>query len=266
MGHPATKRLTKNSETAFSASDIEDGALPLPAFAAEVFLRPRRPMAHPGRPRKAGARHPNGRLRWVPSHDDKGHPLVLLHRMIAGGDPTDSRAGFPLGILAMQGHLADPGLEGQEAEEQTYQRLQAGLRFAAYRAGAWVGSGRPPPHPRCHLASFALATSGDETFINLDEFDPVARQRHCEREEQKARAHILVYGLYPMFVLEDIASDEHRMRFMDAEDPQLTAADHFTLSALRQALGALVRDYKPQPRDRQAGMHLGRQGHGIVPR
>jgi hypothetical protein len=185
--------------------------------------------------------------------------LTLAHRaaIIAGGDPTDARAGYPLGILAMLGHLADPGVDAKEAEEQTYLRHQAGLRYAGYRMGAWAGSDRPNPSPRSHLASFALATMGDETFLNLDEIDDLdARQRRCEMREREARAHVLVYGQYPMFVLEDVVCDEHRMHFMDKPGGRLTAAERFTLAALRQALNVLVHDYKPDRREKRGGMRL----------
>lgn len=212
-------------------------------------------MAAHGRPRKDGARHPNGRLRQPYPSVDRGHPLTLAHRaelLIAGTDPRDPRAGYALGRLEMCGALADPGLDEKEAAEQNYQRGEAGRCFGALHAVVWNGRpGRPNPFARSHLAS--LIASACEPLFDLADDDPETIKRRCGKQLREANARACVAGVsnHALRVLEAVVLYEQGLRFINTADRRPSSAwraDQRDLMDLRLALGALVREFKGERR------------------
>jgi hypothetical protein len=200
-------------------------------------------MAARGRPRKPGARQPNGRLRWEPKID-RGHELTLLHRaeLIRGADPKDQRSSYPLGIHALRGDLADPGIPFDEAAEQTDLRLQAGLTFAGLHAVVWNGlPGRPNPFPRSHLA-FAIAGACAE-LCDLDDDDRATILRRCSTKLRGAWARLALYGPFAIYIVEEIVIYEHPMRFVE-EGRQPLLAERRQVEALRAGLAGLVREFR----------------------
>jgi hypothetical protein len=105
-----------------------------------------------GRPRKLGERKLNGRLRWQPEMD-RGHEQMLAQRarLVGSADSREARAGYPLGVLALRGLLADPGCGRDRAKDQTEARLAAGVWFAADHAMSWGST-----QPRSHLADLVI--------------------------------------------------------------------------------------------------------------
>lgn len=128
---------------------------------------------HGGPARKPGPRKRNGRLRWQ-ENTDKGHELVLAHRMalVGGSDCQEAKAGYPLGVLALRGYLSEPGVDCRTAEEQTTARLAAGVWFAADHAMAY-GLGQPSSH------------LGDLVALRGASLDPDAGFRAMLRYAQK---------------------------------------------------------------------------------
>lgn len=177
-------------------------------------------MARRGRPRKAGARQPDGSLRSNPS-TDKGHILILAHRaaVIAGADPHDSFAGYPLGILALRGEIDSADHE-------------AGLKYAGLHAVVFGGSNTP----RSHLASAIGSLGGvGEVRSELSDDDRRTILRRCEKALREAVAHILLDGKRPLSVLENVVIYETAVYGQDAF---LGRRDH---KALTGALDRLCR-------------------------
>jgi hypothetical protein len=203
---------------------------------------------HGGRPRKQGDREPNGRLRRVACVNDRGHEALLAHRtaILGGADPHNPLAGECLGILYLRGDLADPGLDSVEAAEQGHQRYLAGIRYGRDHAAVWSGSGQPNPNPRSVLGSFLPDDRGPLAGFDSDEESDTDYRRRRARRLRRATARLLVFGPYPIFVLDDIVVYLHRMRFMDEDrqPPYVLEAERATIAALRVALGALVIEYR----------------------
>jgi hypothetical protein len=160
--------------------------------------------------------------------------LTLAHRaeIIAGGDPRDPRAGYPLGILALRGQICDC-------------EHRAGLIYAGLHAITY-GNGNTP---RSHLAS---AIGGlCEPASDLADSDRETIHRRCARQLRAAVARVLIHGGRALHVLENIAVFEHGLRFMDTANrrpPAAWAADRRDLDCLNLALKALVAEFKLEPR------------------
>jgi hypothetical protein len=172
--------------------------------------------------------------------------MTLAHRAIAVGGvkAADPLASECLGILYLRGDLADPGLDEGEAAEQSHARYLAGIRYARDHAAVWrLYPGRPNPRPRSILGAFLPATPAD---WDSDHEDPDTNYRRRARSQRRAIARLLLFGPYPIFVLEDVVVHLHRLRFMDEDrqPPYLLAAERSTIAALRVALGALVIEYR----------------------
>src|SRR4029077_10383467 len=74
-----------------------------PGPAAAVFRFPQGGGQMAGRPKKAGRRHPGGRLdRNIPPPDEV---LDQRARLVGKDNARDQRAGYPLGILSLRGIL-----------------------------------------------------------------------------------------------------------------------------------------------------------------
>lgn len=205
-----------------------------------------RAPARPGRPRKDGPRHPNGRLRWEPPADDKGHPLTLAHRTAQGIDARNPLASECLGILYLRGELADPGLDPDEAAEQGHHRYLAGMKYGRDHAAVWKSCpGRPNPSPPSHLGTFLPDDRHADDF-DCDDDDLETNYARRARQLRSATARLLILGPYPIYVLDDVVVYLHRMRFMDENrlPAYLLTAEKATIAALRAALAALVQEYR----------------------
>lgn len=229
MSAAAKKALTQNRVFRSTASEIQDRDIRLPAQAAEVFSFPRGAMAQRGRPRKDGQRKPGGQLRYANSID-RGHDLTLAHRaaIIAGANPKDQRAGYPLGVLRLRGEIDD-------AEHQ------AGLIYAGLHAVVYGGS----KTPRSHLASIVASICAPLSDVGDDDRDTI--HRRCAKQLREAVARLCIEGRRPMQVLENTVIYEHRMRFMETASrrpAEAWVADMRDLDALKRALGALVSLFK----------------------
>lgn len=203
-------------------------------------------MAQRGRPRKGGKRQPDGSLRSSPGVD-RGHELTLAHRaqIIAGADPKDQRASYPLGILALRGDLADPDADKDEAEEQNHLRHQAGLIYAGLHAIVHGGN----KTPRSHLGSAIAGLS--EPLSDLTDTDRDTIYRRSERRLRAAVAHVLIHGGRALHVLENTVVYEQGLRFMDTSNrrpPSAWEADARDTDCLRLALADCVQEFKLEPR------------------
>jgi hypothetical protein len=157
--------------------------------------------------------------------------MTLAHRaeIIAGADPKDSRAGYPLGILALRGDINE-----QEHEAGI---LYAGLHAIVYGGGLT---------PRSHLAS-AIAGLCD-VLSDLSTADLETMHRRCEKQLRGAVAHILVYcDRHGLSVLENVVVFEQGLRFMDTSNrrpPSAWAADRRDIASLHLALGAIIAEFR----------------------
>jgi hypothetical protein len=188
-----------------------------------------------GRPRKDGPRQPNGKLCPHRPGIGRGHDLTLAHRaiIIAGADPSDSRAGYPLGILLLRGDVDDCEHE-------------AGLIYAGLYAAVHGAS----KTPRSHLASVVTGICESSSGLSDDDRDTIARRRR--HQLRKAVDLVLGYGgPRALHVLENTVVFEQGLRFMDTSSrrpPSASEADRRDVASLHLALGALVREYKLAPR------------------
>lgn len=180
-------------------------------------------MAKRGRPRKEGARKPCGRLREL---QDQGSDMALAHRaaLVGSRDASDSRAGYPLGILLLR-HEID------RVEHD------AGVKFAGLRAIVY-GS----PTPRSHLAEFVETICGPGALFGEDRREE--QDAKAARQLREAVAYILIDGRRPLDVLQNLAVFETAG---GAYGPEcyLSRREH---QALKAALDRLVRLWRI-PRD-----------------
>lgn len=188
-------------------------------------------MAKRGRSRKSALRQPNGRIRH-PSID-RGHEVVLDRRasLIAGADPRDARAGYPLGILALRQQLG-------ATPEENDGRHRAGLIYAALHAIA-CGRGNAT---RSHLANIVVGELSVPSQGKTEEW-----QSSCRSQFERAVAAVREVSRRAFSVLENIVIYEHPMRFMDTarrRTPAAWQADARDLAALRAALETLAVEFR----------------------
>lgn len=195
-----------------------------------------------GPPRKDAPRKRNGRLRHV-TPLDRGHEITLQRRaaLTSEAGEHDQRAGYPLGILAMRGELADPGANSpDDAAEENRRRHQAGLMYAGLHAVVYGVKS-----PRSHMAALLTGLGGgDGRGPDNDRAGSAARLR------ETVEVVVSNAGRRGFDVLENIVVYERPMRFMDTAHRRTEAAweaDRRDKAALRGALAALVRLFKLEP-------------------
>jgi hypothetical protein len=214
-------------------------------------------MAGRGRPRKNSGRQRNGRLRYTAS-PDRGQESVLDQRArpILGADPHNHLAGFPSGILELRGDYADPSLRAEMVAkkcpedailsamaEQNYARARAGDTYSRIHAIFWNGfPNRPNPETRSCMASMIAGVC--EPLSYLAEDDRAKQHRRCGKQLNEIISRMSLYGPLPLYALDEIFLYQHRMGFMDSPSGRPLAAERFFIAAVRQALAALVIEFR----------------------
>jgi len=176
-----------------------------------------------GRPKKAGPRHPGGRL--CQNIAPPAEVLEQRARMVGEANERDQRAGYPLGILALKGLL-------QRADHS------AGMRYGGLYIAIW-GRGPMPSH----FAAMMPELRGAEWEL-LDDKKREEILFGLAGDLGEATAVLLALSTRrPFEILVNLAVYERPMRFMDcarARSASAWAADQRDLDALKEATGRLA--------------------------
>jgi hypothetical protein len=183
-----------------------------------------------GRPRKNGQRERNGRLKRKPQNLlDRGNEYAIRQRasLVGNGYAHDPRAGYPLGVLMLQGAI-------ETCEHD------AGLRYALLSTIVW-GNGRTPPSSLANL--IPSLPDADRQPSEPAQREAWRARKRTELDKAVARVRELPTSR-PFRVLEDVVVYEHRPRFLGNGIPRQTRqamqADIVDANALCAALSALA--------------------------
>lgn len=198
-----------------------------------------------GRPRKDSVREPNGRARRASRHAafrrDYGTPEALARRTaLVGGfpdpsepkrycDPSDKRAGYPLGILFLRGEVTgaeyDAGLRYMRLHYLLFGSGSTHSGLANIQVGNLDAEMPNPGEPLSEAKREEITHAAE---IELDHATAALRALPTRR---------------PYSVLANLVLYDRPMRFMDTAQrrtPAASDADRRDLEALRLGLDTLV--------------------------